>query len=569
MQGREALFFVYLFAQTYLCMHILHKLILFVVLISVVGCTGGYHKDFEKVESLMREHPKDALAVLDSLKKYPIKGKTANARFALLYSQALDKNYIDVTDDSLISIAEAWYTRKGSVREKYLSHYYKGVVNSNAKKYPEAITAFSRAQKYEKELGDNYLLGQLYNQMGYIYESHYDYKKSLEAFVKAHDYYGQAGKLNHKNYMLINIAGCYWNMGDYVNSEIYYKKALDEGVWTNYKSLLEQSVIGLVGQYVEQKRYGEAKRIYEEYRIEITPNRPKYTGNLARMYYMTGDVENGEKLMDLAWKYACTAGDSIFLWVQEYHSYKEMRNQDLAFLNLENAYGRQNHEMSLKLSHPVLEIQKRFLEKDMEYIRYKMMSERKMMSAIVLLIVIIGSFTLYIVKDLLRKKEVKLKGYIFLLAELQDTLHHLQDMMQLKDVQLSYANSNAVEIINKRLNLINKLTTLFYERRGTPKAKEIFMKEVENMIEDFRTNECDFKWMEKLINGSKDNLLEKVYVNYPELSEPERKLLCYIYAGFSPKAISIFLNIPLETVYNRKSRLLAKTGLSKSKKVIR
>ena len=205
--------------------------------------------------------------------------------------------------------------------------------------------------------------------------------------------------------MLINIAGCYWNMGDYVNSEIYYKKALDEGVWTNYKSLLEQSVIGLVGQYVEQKRYGEAKRIYEEYRIEITPNRPKYTGNLARMHYMTGDVENGEKLMDLAWKYACTAGDSIFLWVQEYHSYKEMRNQDLAFLNLENAYGRQNHEISLKLSHPVLEIQKRFLEKDMEYIRYKMMSERKMMSAIVLLIVIIGSFTLYIVKDLLRKKE--------------------------------------------------------------------------------------------------------------------------------------------------------------------
>lgn len=546
-------------------MNFLKNIILFLIVLSSTGCAMEYSKDFDKAETLMQEHPKDALALLDSIKQHPIKGKAANARFALLYSQALDKNYIDVTDDSLISIAEAWYTKKGSIREKYLSHYYKGVVNSNAKKYPEAITAFSRAEKYEKELGDNYLLGQLYNQMGYIYERHYDYTKSLDAFVRAYDFYEQAGKTNHKNYMLMNIAGCYWNMGDYDNSEIYYKKALDLGVWTNYKSLIEQSVIGLIGQYVEQKRYGEAKRIYEEYRIEITPNRPKYAGNLARMHYMTGDVENGEKFMDLAWKYACTAGDSIFLWFQKYRSYKEMRNQDLAFLNLEKAYGRQNQDISLKLSQPVSEIQKQFLEKDMEYIRYKMVSDRKMMAALVLLIVIFSSFILYIAKDLLRKKEEKLKGYIFLLAELQDTLHHLQDMMQLKDVQLSYANSNAVEIINKRLNLINKLTTLFYERRGTPKAKEIFMKEVENMIEDFRTNECDFKWMEKLINGSKDNLLEKVYVNYPELSEPERKLLCYIYAGFSPKAISIFLNIPLETVYNRKSRLLAKTGLSKSK----
>ena len=57
----------------------------------------------------------------------------------------------------------------------------------------------------------------------------------------------------------------------------------------------------------------------------------------------------------------------------------------------------------------------------------------------------------------------------------------------------------------------------------------------------------------------------KLCKKYPALKESEKKLLCYIYAGFSPKAISIFLNIPLETVYNRKSRLLAKTGLSKSK----
>ena len=72
-------------------MNTLKIIILFLIVLSSTGCTMEYSKDFDKA---------------------------ANARFALLYSQALDKNYIDVTDDSLISFAEAWYTKKCSIRGK-------------------------------------------------------------------------------------------------------------------------------------------------------------------------------------------------------------------------------------------------------------------------------------------------------------------------------------------------------------------------------------------------------------------------------------------------------------------
>ena len=362
------------------------KLIFFfagILLLVTVGCNSVANSLLDKAETLMQEKPKDALGLLDSLKQHPLKGKAVNARFALLYSMALDKSYIDVTDDSLISVAEDWYLKHGTAKEKFLVHYYKGVVNKNAKNFPESITAFSQAEKLRNKISDNYLLGLLYNQMGIIYNRHYEYNKSLNAFTQAHHLYELAEKSNHMNYMLMYIASCYWNMGDYANSEEYYKQAIRVGEQTNYKALVNLSVINLIGQYVEQERFSDALALNEKYKIGITPKRVKYAGNIARLMYMTGNGQKGADLMTQAWRFA--------------------------------------------------------------------------------------------------------------------------------------------------------------------------------------TSKEDLKWMERIINCTKENLLDKTYANYPTLNDDEKKLLCYIYAGFSPKAISVFLNIPIETVYNRKSRLLAKTGLSKTK----
>ncbi len=554
-------------------MHILHKLILFVVLISVVGCTGGYHKDFEKVESLMREHPKDALAVLDSLKKYPIKGKTANARFALLYSQALDKNYIDVTDDSLISIAEAWYTRKGNVREKYLSHYYKGVVNSNAKNYPQAITAFFKAQKYEEELGDNYLLGQLYNQMGYIYEKHYDYTNSLESFLKAHDLYAMAGKISHKNYMLINIAESYWNMVEnscdsiaYKKSEFYYRKALEEGENTEYDILVKLALQYLFIQYIEREMYNEAGDILARYCIHEDYKNAVLMAALAKYYCYKNNISKARNIMELAWKQCRGINDTAKLYQWEYSINKLSGNAEMALKALESSINIQNKAVSINLRQPVLNVQKQLLEKDLEYSEYKIVTNRKILMLGLLLAIMLVFITSYYVKERINKKNEKINDYICLVTELQCTLQDLQEKLHLKDSQLSSVYEKAYNTIKNRLSIINKLSVIFFEKHGTPKEKQAFVREVENIIDGFRNNKEDIEWMEQMINSSNDNLLEKVYKDYPSLKESEKKLLCYIYAGLSFKAISTILNIPLITVYNRKSRLLAKIGHSQEQK---
>ncbi len=542
------------------------------LLVVTVGCNSATNSLLDKAETLMQEYPKDALALLDSLKQYSLHGKATNARYALLYSMALDKNYIDVKDDSLISIAETWYANKGSVKEKFMSHYYKGVVNKNAHKYPEAITAFSKAQKLEEDMEDNYLLGQLYNQMGYIYKRHYDYHKSLEAFLKAYDLYELAGKVSHRNYMLMNIATAYWNIVEntkdtvYSKSEHYFKKALEEGENTKYNTLIKLSSKRLFVQYIQSEKYKEAQQMIEKYNIKLDKNDIGLMGAMAKYYYSNNNITLGKSILELARNSCNGINDTAKLYQWEYSIFKLLGDYETALKSLERSVEIQNKSVRLNLMQPILEVQNQLLQKEAEYNEYKFETNRKILSLTGLLVLVVLCAFLIQLKLWATRQNQKIAGYMDLLAEMQYNLQNLQEMLQMKDFQLSTAITEAKGIVNNRLNMINNLSTILYEKKSTPKAKEIFIKEVENIIDDFRTSEYDLKWMEQVVNGSNNNLLESIYANCPSLTEEEKKLLCYIYAGFSAKSISVFLQIPIETVYNRKSRLLAKTGLSKAKK---
>ena len=67
----------------------------------------------DRAETCMAERPDSSLYLLRTLDKRHISGSLRKARYALLYSQALDKNYIDVDNDSLIRVAVDYYKGHG------------------------------------------------------------------------------------------------------------------------------------------------------------------------------------------------------------------------------------------------------------------------------------------------------------------------------------------------------------------------------------------------------------------------------------------------------------------------
>ena len=167
-----------------------------------------------RAETLMNEHPDSALNLLRTLTFDVFQKESNRARYALLHSQALDKNYIDVTNDSLISVALEYYKDKDDVRSKFLSYYYMGRVHANEGDNLKAILSYSQAEQLEGEIRDSLALGLLYSQLGDLYREYYDFPKSLDAFRKAEICYGQVSKEQLRLYTLIDQAYILREMGN-------------------------------------------------------------------------------------------------------------------------------------------------------------------------------------------------------------------------------------------------------------------------------------------------------------------------------------------------------------------
>ena len=134
-------------------------------------------RQLDDVGSYINEYPDSALSVLDSLYTTGMQGREANAQFALLYSMALDKSYIDATDDSLINIAVDWYRKHGTADERLKSYYYQGRVYQNSGDNEAAMGSFVRAEAASGN-EKNETKGLLYTAMSGIYIQIFDFVKA-------------------------------------------------------------------------------------------------------------------------------------------------------------------------------------------------------------------------------------------------------------------------------------------------------------------------------------------------------------------------------------------------------
>lgn len=217
----------------------------FIILLSVLftSCSDRQVlRMLDDVDTYISERPDSALAVLDSLSGMDIRGREANARFALLYSMALDKNYIDLTDDSLINVAVGWYRRHGTADERLKAWYYQGRVYENAGDNEKAMESFVRAEEYAGVAKDYAAAGRLYRAKSLIYSEIFNYnqavenaKKSAGFYIRIPDYNKYAGNMCEvaNNYMVLDSLEAadkylklikeYWSSIDDRTKSWYYK----------------------------------------------------------------------------------------------------------------------------------------------------------------------------------------------------------------------------------------------------------------------------------------------------------------------------------------------------------
>ncbi len=170
----------------------MRKCIYLLLLVLVCSCKGEYNEILDRAESLIASNRADsAYQLLSPIHLDQVRGEESRARFALLYSQTLDKNCIDVEDDSLARVAVDYYEKNGSAERRATAYYYLGRVYENAGDTEECIINYTLASEcVPKEC--SYLKGLIYSHLGELYFAQLKYEKAINMYGIAIDAFTQS-----------------------------------------------------------------------------------------------------------------------------------------------------------------------------------------------------------------------------------------------------------------------------------------------------------------------------------------------------------------------------------------
>ena len=165
-----------------------------VLMLLAVSCAddAAVMSELDAAESVMEDSPETALALLDTMQRSRLVSRKAAARHALLYSQALDKNYIDMTTDSIIRPAAEYYSRHGSADERLKAQYYLGCIYRNLGDSERAMECYVRAERHVDRAEDYKADGRLYSAKKAGYFEVYYFDMAYRYYSVSAEYYSMS-----------------------------------------------------------------------------------------------------------------------------------------------------------------------------------------------------------------------------------------------------------------------------------------------------------------------------------------------------------------------------------------
>jgi len=162
----------------------------------------------DKAEDLMNSRPDSALAILSTIDKYRLGDEEEKARYALLKSMALDKNYIDTTSFDVLQPAIDYYPANGMSNDKLRTWFYEGRIFQNRNEYDLAMQCFLKAADL-KDFNDTLTFANMLIAQGNLYFQSYRIDDYISNNLKAAKLFEEIGNERYQQIGLIKaLDGC-------------------------------------------------------------------------------------------------------------------------------------------------------------------------------------------------------------------------------------------------------------------------------------------------------------------------------------------------------------------------
>lgn len=513
-----------------------HMLLCIVAVMSlsfVVGCGKrvSVMDDVERAESMLIDNPTEALSIMQGIDAAEVGDRSDYAHYALVYSEACYYNRMLVDSDSLTRISVDYYDNRNNHDRRARAYFQHAMVLQLNDSLPEAMLALTESLKSLDQHENLRLRGVVNRTMGDIYRARFCYPNSIVAYSNAYQCFKQLDLPYHCYYTRYNLGQAAAKMHSYNQAEQFFIEARDYAIENNDMDFLCAVLHELCDVYLQQKDYAKCSEVitlFEEYDCVLW--------FVSRYHAVRAIVSSELGNVDEARIFVAEAEneryrDEAIIEEAHYHIAKCSGDDDDAIYWLERINGRLDKMLVSAAEQPVLNYQIDLLQTSLEQEERQMKLSRQRNIAIYLALAILLTLIIGFLRGYASKAKRDIQQYIATIHELQLTTHASSDRL-----------SEAVDkLYNDRLTDLNRLCETYYEHSDTARHASKVFEEVRQTIESIKSDEARIEELESLVNNCRGNIMRKLREQCPKLNSKELRVVLYSYAGFSSRAICIFM----------------------------
>ena len=518
----------------------------FLFLVLSTGCSSWrISETLKDIESYIMERPDSAMVVLDSMDRSLLTTDRHKAHHALLHAMALDKNYIDVDDDSLASVAVRYFSRKGPEKYHARSLYYLGLAYYYQGEYNKAIVEFTKAEAAAQR-SDSLYLGMTKSFQADVYGKTYNDVEELKCLEEAYDIYTSLSCESKAQIMKYRIAQTYTARSQYQEGETLFKELLNS---SDIDPVLKSEVLrnyAFLKILQSDMNADISIKLYEEV-MESEYCAMTYQDYWAYAYSlnMTGDVSGSKNIVnELS---AIDTSSSASYW--QYLIYKSRGNFPEALKFIEHSNKQDKGTIVSLLSQSLAIAQRNYYESQSEIAEYKVRTINLSIVILIITAVSVVSVLVWIFTRRIRIQSEEKEKYIKYAEEIRRQLEASQNE-NYPDLKRKY-----LEIYKSRFEMIASLYEEYVLYHGKKNAEHAVYAKVSEMIDGFINDQDAAKQLESVLDESLDGLISMLRKDVPNLKEKDYAIFCFMVIGFDVTTISHLLDTSMNSIYIRKSRM--------------
>lgn len=498
-----------------------------VFVLCMFSCQTRVGKRLFEIDSLLNIKPDSALFALNQIGESNLFKTKDKAYYALLKSSAFDKNYIDVTNDSLINIAVDYFSNHRNRYNRMRSFYYHGIVRMNAKSYPAAIVSLEKAEKDALYLRDLRFLGLIYRNMGSIYNSSSNFAEAKKYTRMAINAFQRNQDTLYADYAKYSLAVQFLNEGIHWDS----CRVLLNDVRKSHvpKSLKEQAEIRLAYTYVAlQDSLQKAIDIYQSHPVSQFWNTD--FGYSAIAYALLGDKESAVKQMTAGYNKAKNNLEISRLHSLLYRIDSLEGNYSLALRKVSDAMSIQDSAFRAHLQESVFTAQRDYYQQESAIQSIRLQKQRVYFTSTSIFLLLMLLIVVMIIKNKRKEQDARWQ----------------EQMAQLALEQQDILKGNSLLVGTMFLDKLISLCGLsvHYYSTADKDEKKIFLQDFKNAVKELRSSPDLFNELKEDLNRYCFGIMNKLVEQVPEIKGENLDIIALFFSGIPDAFIQTIMNRP-------------------------